>query len=614
MTRTKALLIVAPLALTLVALLLLPLFVDKDKLLELASAAIREQTGATLTVEGPVELALIPRIGLSLADVSLAMPGEEQAGLQVRSLQLGLQLLPLLSGRVEVHTLSLDGLASRIAATEKEAKIDSSSMSDAQLDEFYLQRRQSQAEAGAAAGAEVALALPLALNVQMLRLTDARLELLAADGAAPTVIEVQRLEAQDLNLDARPIKLQGKLRLPAEQAITLALQGTVRLDQQRQQLVLDGLEIELIGIAADLLKLQASGEADLNRRSADLQLLLEAAGTRGEGSLRYTAFESPQIDATLHFNQFDPALLALAGPDAAGGAAQQPAASADDPLPLAALRAIDTRADLTVDSALLGGHLIQNLHLALRAVDGVIRIDSLTGMVHGGQLQLQGTFDGKHNSATVATSGALSGLDIGSALAATEVGPIATGQANLEWQLSSAGRSRGELMAGLNGPIRLATAELVLRDIGIEGMLCKAVALTNQENLTATFPTDTRFEALTADIQLTDGSALLRPLRAELPGLSLTGNGRYELLNQDFDTTFKARLSPELETLDRACRVSKRLTAIDWPVHCRGNANGDAGKWCNVDSAKIIEDLTRNEGERKLKKEAGKLLDKLFKR
>ena len=52
MTRTKALLIVAPLALTLVALLLLPLFVDKDKLLELASAAIREQTGATLTVEG----------------------------------------------------------------------------------------------------------------------------------------------------------------------------------------------------------------------------------------------------------------------------------------------------------------------------------------------------------------------------------------------------------------------------------------------------------------------------------------------------------------------------------------------------------------------------------
>ena len=86
------------------------------------------------------------------------------------------------------------------------------------------------------------------------------------------------------------------------------------------------------------------------------------------------------------------------------------------------------------------------------------------------------------------------------------------------------------------------------------------------------------------------------------------------MLNQDFDTTFKARLSPELETLDRACRVSKRLTAIDWPVHCRGNANGDAGKWCNVDSAKIIEDLTRNEGERKLKKEAGKLLDKLFKR
>ena len=125
----------------------------------------------------------------------------------------------------------------------------------------------------------------------------------------------------------------------------------------------------------------------------------------------------------------------------AGG--QQPAASADDPLPLAALRA-QTPAPISPSiSALLGGHRIQNLHLALRAVDGVIRIDSLTGMVHGASCNCRNVRRQAHNSATVATSGALSGFDIGSALAATEVGPIATGQANLEWQLSSAGRSRG---------------------------------------------------------------------------------------------------------------------------------------------------------------------------
>ena len=57
-------------------------------------------------------------------------------------------------------------------------------------------------------------------------------------------------------------------------------------------------------------------------------------------------------------------------------------------------------------------------------------------------------------------------------------------------------------------------------------------------------------------------------LRAQLDAVSLSGTGSFDLLAQDFDTTFKARLSPGLEELDPACRVSKRLTAIDFPVNC----------------------------------------------
>ena len=71
--------------------------------------------------------------------------------------------------------------------------------------------------------------------------------------------------------------------------------------------------------------------------------------------------------------------------------------------------------------------------------------------------------------------------------------------------------------------------------------------------------------------------------------------------------------SPELEQLDRACRVSKRLTAIDWPVNCKGNVSTDPAKWCSVDTQEILEDLAKSEGKRKLEKEAGKLLEKLFK-
>ena len=170
-----------------------------------------------------------------------------------------------------------------------------------------------------------------------------------------------------------------------------------------------------------------------------------------------------------------------------------------------------------------------------------------------------------------------------------------------------------ELTAALTGPIKLRTEQVVLQDMRVQYMICQAVALTNQEALTATFPANTSFETLSADIQLADGKAKLSPLRAKLAHITLNGTGAFDLLSQDFKAGVKASLSPELEQVDRACRVSKRLTAIDWPVNCKGNVSTDPAKWCGVDTQEIIQDLAKSEGKRKLEKEAGKLLDKLFK-
>jgi uncharacterized protein involved in outer membrane biogenesis len=286
--------------------------------------------------------------------------------------------------------------------------------------------------------------------------------------------------------------------------------------------------------------------------------------------------------------------------------------SGDEPLPLDAIRAIDTRAELAIDRAVFDGHALSDLRTRLRIVDGIVEVSSLTGILHGGKLDMQATFDGRHNTATLDTSGQLARLDIAAALAAAGAQPLLTGSASLNWTLAGEGRTRNELVAALTGPVKLTTDKVVLNDISVEHMLCQAVALTNQEQLTARFPNSTAFTALDADIRLAAGKARLVPLRAELAQVSLTGKGNFDLLSKDFKATFKARLSPELESLDRACRVSKRLTAIDWPVKCRGNTNDEPDKWCSVDTKKIIEDLTKNEAKGKLQKEAGKLLDKLF--
>jgi AsmA protein len=131
--------------------------------------------------------------------------------------------------------------------------------------------------------------------------------------------------------------------------------------------------------------------------------------------------------------------------------------------------------------------------------------------------------------------------------------------------------------------------------------------------MTETLPESSRLSDLSARVVMRDGSAVLAPLNIDANAVRLRGDGRLDLLSQDFRATFAAKITPELAELDPACEVNERYTNIDWPVACEGNLEGDPDEWCGVDTQKIIEELARNEAKRKIGKEAGRLLDKLFK-
>jgi uncharacterized protein involved in outer membrane biogenesis len=507
--------LVTILLLVLAAALLVPLFLDKDTVLELAATALHEQTGATLTVDGDARLSVFPTLGISLSDAAVTLPGRQQPDLHVRSLEVGVQLLPLLTGNIEIDTISLDGMVVRIESAKEETV-----------------GADSQADIAARSGAT--LALPLALNVKHLIITDSRLESVESTSATPSILELVRLEASGLNLEQKPVPVTLHLRRPGEQVIDMRLHGNIRINQQMQHINLDEVTVVIDGVTTLPIKLQTGGSIDLPRKVADLQLALESGESRGKGNLR--------------------------------------------------------------------------------AVDGLIEIPDLTGDLHGGRVEANVTFNSQQNPATLETSGSISGLDIATALDATGSKPVLTGTATLNWQLYSLGHSANELTTALHGPITLTTQEVVLQGTSVEKLLCEAVALTNKEQLTAIFPSSTRLETLTADIQIANGVASLDPLHADLPLVALIGSGNFDLLNQDFVANFKARLSPELEQLDHACRVSKRLIAIDWPVNCAGSIGTEPAKWCSVDASKIIKNLTVNEGMEKLQKKGSKLLDKLFNR
>ncbi|EAQ96634.1 AsmA family protein [Congregibacter litoralis] len=609
-----------PLVLIILAAILVPLFLDEEALVEIAAERIKEQSGAELRIDGDASLSLFPKVALSASAVSLNVP-DSKTRIVADSFSAGVALMPLFRKSVEIDSIRVDGLTLSAEAVDEEAAkaeaMDTTTLSNSELDEFYAVRAQARAKAQAEAAASV-LAVPLALEVGELSLADIHVITVDSDGQPISELQLRQLTAKDLNIDGRPVPLTAEVIIPSgddKDPMSITLAGEFRTNLNAETLNLDSLNLRVTGATPDPITLGLSGEFALDTQVADLKLELQTGDLKGSGTLRYASFESPQIDADLALTELNPALLVLAGPDAGAEVADSEAsADGDTSLPLNALRMIDTRAKLRIDSVVLDAHRLTDVNAQLRVADGVATLDPVTAQVHGGKIDFSAVFNGRYNLATLTTEGGVTALDVAQAVAAMELGMEARGIANLEWSLEGGGESSDALTQSLTGPISFTTEDITLAGIAMEKMFCTGVALVNQESLSAEFPADTRFEALKAEIMLKDGVATLNPLTAQLPAVGLQGTGNVDLESQDLRASFRAQLSAALGELDPACRINERYADLRWPVECKGNLADDPASWCGVNTTEIIKDLAEGELKRKATDEAGKLFNKLFNR
>src|SRR6201989_1218123 len=94
-----------------VAVIALLLFVDPNKYRGDIQKAAKQHTGRELTIRGKLDLKVFPWIAVGVSDMELSnRPGfGSQPMLTVQNASLGVELLPLLSSRLEVSKVKLEG-------------------------------------------------------------------------------------------------------------------------------------------------------------------------------------------------------------------------------------------------------------------------------------------------------------------------------------------------------------------------------------------------------------------------------------------------------------------------------------------------------------------------
>ncbi len=277
------------------------------------AAAVEEQTGRRLLIDGDIDLHFFPWLGLSLGETQLGNAEGFGPEPMVRVAELGVavRLLPLLSRRIEVDTIYLDGLQVHLTRD--------------------AQGRDNWSDLATAADAAPAADEDAASGSSDLQLADASVAAVKVSHAALHYRDEQagtRYSIEDVALNT------GELRRGRPIELSLSFVASANEPAVRSQVSLtttltpDGEDYRVITLAPLSLKLAATGdgvpggkqEAQLD---ASLRYEREAGAARIEkavlraaglvAQLEATASgltaETPQFQGKLNIDEFSPRAL-----------------------------------------------------------------------------------------------------------------------------------------------------------------------------------------------------------------------------------------------------------------------------------------------------------------
>lgn len=623
------------------AMLLLPLFVDEQALLDMAQAQVKDQTGGELVVEGETELSFFPRFGLRIETTSLDLPARTEydpsISASIDELDVGLSLLPLLGGNIDIGTIVIAGVTADI--TEPQALPPAPEprpiMSDREWEKRGEVIRQSKEQERQRLLSENAGISGFAVLAEAIQIEDITLIQRTRDGELSNDIRVEYLTLTEVNTRNEPMRLEGALTVLGDGStapLAIALDGAIRVASDFSRIDIENLETEVAGALTQPVKSALNGAFIVSPAKADFTLNATIPGGDVTGQLIWSALESPEIKldittARLDVDQIQPAPLpASISSDSPPSDTSPPSASAPVdtnsgspvpvPLPVGPLRDLDLEMRIAAEELIAGGQSITNAQVFLRVRDGVANIDYVRGALHQGQLDTRMMLNARRPVVEVEVEGGLKGVNMDLLLASAGNTDAATGRIEMGWDIETAGVTSEDLIAALDGDVTASGQDLILQKVSVQGLVCSAVAIVNKIPPISGLPTNTPVTDLSLAVDFDEGVGDIEKLRFSTPGVVMKGSGDIDLASMDFGFRMEGQVNNEITQVSPLCLIDQRYAGVDWPVDCAGNLISESGAACKVDVASIAEQILKNEAQQQvqdaIEEKAGSFIKKLF--
>lgn len=525
------------------------LTIDFNQYKGLIARQVERATGRSLTIAGDIKLALSLTPTLDATDLALAnFPGGSRPEMiTVKQLKVQLHLLPLLSGKVEIERLILDG-ADILLETDKSGEGN-----------WVFDLPDSAAATTAASSGEPPLPQIALVQIRNSRLT-------YQEGARVRSVDIRKLDAEtkggrlELDLIATvgksPVTVKGSLGAPqllsggapfpfdlvvTSEATSATIKGAIGDITQMEGLAADisakGRSLAELNALADV-ELPPLGPYSLTAKAVDIPggyrlspLALAMGSSQVAGEIAITFGQRPKIAADLSSQRVDLRDFGVA-PDGRGGGPDDGRIFPSDPLPFDVLTHLDADLKLSAGELVRGSADFHEVKLAAVLSAGKLAIRPLSARVEGGRLVANLTVDANRKPAAVSLDLTNSNAEAGRLLQLLTGAEIVTsGRANLRITASGNGNSLRALMAGINGKFDYEMGAGNIDNAYAKIFLADLFTLLSFGNSGSS----SNVKCLAARFDVSQGLATSRQLAMETKGAIILGKGTINLATERLD-------------------------------------------------------------------------------
>ncbi len=501
---------------------------DPNKYRDDVERLVKEHTGRTLQLKGPLEMAFWPSLGAKVSQVALSERAADREFLSLADAHASVALLPLLRGEVIVDRVRVSGLKAQIVK-DKQGRFNFQDLIEAKPGE----------KPAAKPAPDEGSPSPVKFDIAGIQIENAAL-------AYRDLASGEEIALSDFNLETGRVSENAQGEIDLSTAL------------KRNQPPLDA-KLALNGRYA--LKPEAIG--------LDFTAKLDDSTVQGKLDIARAAQMSYGFDLAIdqiNLDRYLPSSEKKKPAPPAGKKAEAPKAE-DAPVDLSGLKGLDAKGQLQIGALQVQGLKLANLKTKVSAAGGKAEIGPHSASLYEGSLAGSLTLDGNANRVTLKET--LTNIAVGPLLRDLAEQDRVEGRGNVSLDVSAAGKTVNALKSALAGSAKVHLRDGAIKGVDIGALLRKArSALGSGSSQAADAKEKTDFSELSASFSIKNGVAHNEDLEVKAPLFRLDGAGDIDIGKSTIDYVAKASVVATAQ--GQGGKELEQLAGLTIPVHLTG--------------------------------------------